>query len=76
MTFKSDAKFKKLTYGFKYDMRNLVNFHPTTQKSKNLTSMDYFCPNYMRFELQKYRGVIFCDTEVMQNGIINWVNFH
>ena len=30
MTLKSDAKFKeKLTYGFKYDVRNLVNFHPT-----------------------------------------------
>ena len=26
----------------------------------------------MRFELKKYRGVIFYDTEVMQNGIIGW----
>ena len=35
MTLKSDAKFKeKLICGFKYDMRNLVNFHPTTQKSE------------------------------------------
>ena len=64
MALKSDAKFKeKLTCGFKYDMRNLVNFHPTTQKSKNFTSMGYFCPKYMRFELKKYRGVIFHDTE-------------
>ena len=64
MTLKSDAKFKeKLTCGFKYDMRNLVNFHPTTQKSKNFTLMGYFCPKYMRFELKKYRGVIFHDTE-------------
>ena len=64
MTLKSDAKFKeKLTSGFKYDMRNLVNFHPTTQKSENFTSMGYFCPKYMRFELKKYRGVIFHDTE-------------
>ena len=64
MTLKSDAKFKeKLTCGFKYDMRNLVNFHPTTQKSKNFTSMGYFCPKYMGFELTKYRGVIFHDTE-------------
>ena len=46
-----------------YDMRNLVNFHPTTQKSKNFTPMGYFCPKYMRFELKKYRGVIFHDTE-------------
>ena len=64
MTLKSDAKFKeKLTCGFKYDMRNLVNFHPTTQKSKNFTPMGYFCPKYMRFELKKKRGVISHGTE-------------
>ena len=35
MTLRSDAKFKeKLTCGLKYDMRNLVNFHPATQKSE------------------------------------------
>ena len=54
---------EKLTCGFKYDMRNLVNFHPTTQKSKNFTLMGSFCPKYLRFELKKYRGVIFHDTE-------------
>ena len=60
MTLKSDAKSKeKLTY----DTRNLVKFHPTTQKSQNLFSMDSFCPKYTSFELQKYRGVIFHDTE-------------
>ena len=54
MTLKSNAKFKeKLTRGFKYDMRNLVSFHPTTQQSKNLTSMGYFCPKYVRFEPKK-----------------------
>ena len=64
MTMKGDAKFKeKLNCGFKYDMRNLVNFHPTTQKSKNFTLMCYLCPKYMRFELKYYRGVIFHDTE-------------
>ena len=58
------AKFKeKLTCGFKYDMRNLVNFHPTTQKFESFTPMGYFCPKYMRFELKKYRRVIFRDTE-------------
>ena len=69
MTLKSDAKFKKkLTWFQIYDMRNLVNFDPTTQKSENLISMGYFCPKYMRYELKKYRGVIFHDTEqVMQN---------
>ena len=54
MILKSDAKFKEeLTCGFKYEMRNLVNFHPTTQKSKNFTLIGYFCPKYMRFELEK-----------------------
>ena len=57
MALQSDEKFKeKLTCGFKYDKRNFVNFYPTTQKSKNFTSMNYFCPNYMRFELKKYRS--------------------
>ena len=51
MTLKSDAKFKeKLTCAFTYDMRNFVNFHPATQKSKNFTLIDYFYPKYMRFE--------------------------
>ena len=60
MTLKNDAKFKeKLTCGFKYDMRNLVNFHPTTQKSENFTSMGYFCPKYMRFELKNTEKVSF-----------------
>ena len=64
MIMKSDAKFKeKLTYGFKYYMRNLVNFHPTTQKSENFTSVGYFCPKFTRFELKKYGGVILNDTE-------------
>ena len=45
MTLKSDAKSKeKLTCDFKYDMRNLMNFQRTTQKSNNFTLMGYFCP--------------------------------
>ena len=68
MALKNDVKFEeKLTLGSKNNMRNLVNFHPTTQKSENFTSIGYFCPKYMRSELKKYRGVIFHDTEVMQN---------
>ena len=64
MKLKSDAKFKeKLTCGFKYDVRNLVNFHLTTQKSEKIFSMSSFCPKYTRFGIQKYRGVIFHDTE-------------
>ena len=64
MTLKSDANIKeKLTGCFKYDMWNLVTFHPTIQKSKNLFSMGYFCPKYMRFDLKKYRGVVFHENE-------------
>ena len=73
LALKSDIKLKeKLTLGSKNDMMNMVNFHPNTQKSRNFTAMGYFCPKYMRFELKKYRGVIFYDNEGMQNGIINW----
>ena len=54
MRLKNDENFKeKLTCGFKYDMRNLMNFHPTTQKSENSTPMDYFYRKYLRFELKK-----------------------
>ena len=60
MTLKSDGKFKeKLTYSFKYDMRNFVDFHQTTQKSKNFTSMGSFCPKYMRFELKNTEELSF-----------------
>ena len=53
MTLKSDAKFEgRVTRGLKCNMRNLVSFHPTTQKSKSFTLMGYFCPKYMRFELK------------------------
>ena len=68
MTLKSDAKFEeKLTLSSKNDMKNLVNFDLTTQKSKNFASTGYFCPKYMRFELKDQRGVIFPNTEAMQN---------
>ena len=47
MIMKSDAKFEeKLTLGFKNDMKNLVNFHPATQRSKNFTSMGYLSKVY------------------------------
>ena len=72
----------------KYDMRNFVNFYPTSQRFQNFTSMGYFCPKYMWFELKKYGGVIFYETEQwceiwinpawpygFKNGMRNWVNF-
>ena len=37
MTLKGDAKFRgKLTFGLKNNIRNLVNFHASSQKSENL----------------------------------------
>ena len=64
MTQKIDAKCKeKPTCDFKYDIMNLVDFHLTTQKPENFTSAGSFRPIYIRFELQKYRGVIFHGTE-------------
>ena len=64
MTLKSDANVKeKMSCGFKHDMKNLLNFHPTSQKSENFTSVGYFCPKYIRFELKKYRRVIFQKNE-------------
>ena len=60
----SDAKFKqKLSFGFRYDMRNLENFYPLTQKSENFTSMGSFGPKYRRFWQKKYKGVISHDAE-------------
>ena len=59
-----NAKFKeKLTCGFKYNMSNLVNFHPTIKKPENFFLMGSFYLKYTRFELQKCRGVIFHGTE-------------
>ena len=66
MILKSDAKFKEklpCRFTFKFDMRNLANFHANTQKSKNFTLTGYLGPNNVRFELKKYSGVIFHDTE-------------
>ena len=74
MELKNDAKFQeKLTCSFKYDIKDLVNFPPTTQKSKSFTSLDYFCSKYLRFELKKYRWVIFHHTE---QWCKIWINPH
>ena len=38
MTIKNDARFaEQLTYGFKIDLRNLLNFDPSTRKSQKFT---------------------------------------
>ena len=64
MTLKSDAKFEeKLTSCFKND-KNLVNFDPSTQKSKKFALLiGSYCVKYLMFDLKKDRGIIFHDTE-------------
>ena len=65
MTLKNYAKFEEeLTCRFKITIRNLTNFYSKTQKSrKTCTLMAYLSPKYIMFELKKYRGMIFNDTE-------------
>ena len=43
----------------KYGMRNLANFHPTNQKSKNFTSMSSFYPKDISFELKNTEELSF-----------------
>ena len=67
MILKSDAQFKeKLTCTFKYDMRNFVNFDPTTQKSQKFTSMGYFCLKY-EDELKYTEELSFMTLNSVQN---------
>ena len=55
MTMKNDAKFEeKLTCRFKIDMVNLTNFDPSTRKSQKFAFK--WAPEYIMFELKKYRG--------------------
>ena len=53
--------FKKTDLWFQYDMRNLVTFHPITQKYESFTLTGCFCPKYVRFELKK-----------MQRSYLSW----
>ena len=88
MTIKSDAKFKeKLTCGFKYDMTNLVYFHPTTQKSENFFLIGSFFQSKHKVWATKIpRTYISWHWTVMKNlnkpwpcgfknHMRNWVNF-
>ena len=60
MTLKSDPKIReKLTCGFKYNIRNLVKFHPITQKSETFFLRCSFGSKYARFELQNTEELSF-----------------
>ena len=64
MTPKNDTKFEKeLTCCFKIDMRNLINFDPSTQKSQNLNFVGFlFTRVYNIWAKKEYRKVIFSGT--------------
>ena len=63
MTWKGDAKFKgKLTRNSKTDIRNLVNFHTSSQKSGNF-HFNRFCPKHIKIYMKKYQRVMSHDTE-------------
>ena len=63
MTLKSDAKFEeKLIFCFKND-KNLVDFDLPPQILKIRTLTGSICVKYITFDLKKYRGIIFHETE-------------
>ena len=61
MRLKIDARFKKKNLIVVSNMAQGIfrNFHPTTQKFKNFTSMGHFGPNYTRFKLKNHRDWFF-----------------
>ena len=65
MTMKDDSKFEQeLTGHFEIDMRNLMIFDPSTQKSqKTCTLIGWFWPKYIMFKINKYKVVMFDGTE-------------
>ena len=64
---------EKLTCGFKYDMQNLVNFYPTTQKSENVTPMKLSLSLMALNSDAKFEKPCPCG---FKNGMKNWVSFH
>ena len=64
MKLKRDTKFgEESTCGFKIGRRNLTKFDPSAQVSKIVILMGSFSAKYILFELKKYRGIIFHETE-------------
>ena len=60
----SYANFKeKLTCSLKKDLRNWQSFTRALESVKIWTLMGSFCPNYKRYDIKNYRGVICYDNE-------------
>ena len=64
MKLKKDAKFgEESTCRLNVGIRNLTNFDLSTKVLKIFPLIDSFWAKYILFELKKYRGVIFYETE-------------
>ena len=65
MKLKRDTKFgEESTFHLKICWRNLTKFDPSARKfKKNFILMGSFWAKYILFELKKYRGIIFHETE-------------
>ena len=81
MKLKRNTKFGEVsTHHFKIGKRNMRKFDPNTRKSKkNFILMGSFWAKYMLFELKRYRGTIFHETEegykiwrVIEFSFQNW----
>ena len=76
MKLKSDVKLKrKLTYGFKYDMRNYVNFHPTTQKSEKLYFDGLFFSKSYNISAKNWRVTLTSDAKFKEKLTRGWKNY-
>ena len=73
---KNDVKIKnELIYRFKIDMRNLMNFDPSTWNSKKMLFNGLLLRKHKIIELKKYRRLMFHDIEeLMQKLKRNWLS--
>ena len=78
---------EKLTSDFKYDMMNLMNFHPTSQKSENIFWMGPFFQSVEGLSYKNTKELSFLTLNSdpnfnkpwpfgLKTGVWNWVNFH
>ena len=64
MILKNGAKYEEKPIFYFKNNKNLVNFDPSTNKSKTIcTLIGSFSAKYKTFDLNKYSAVIFHDTE-------------
>ena len=87
ITLKRDIKFgEESTCRFKIDLRNLI-WPEHSKVSKICTFICSCCAKYFMFDLKKYRGVFFHDTDEwckiwkkltcgLENDMMNLANFH